>query len=173
MELLIPGLILVALMVWASTKIKKRAAEAFEPERIETGQFSLSKPEGFLHVIGSEQHLFEAYSKEFGENDDSGSRRATIAVDLIPDAGVDGVCDAVWLAADKFEYRSGRGTHACTIETDETANLSALKVVYKIVGGERGVYRFRFAVLAELYDQYAARIDETLDSFEITTAQLL
>ena len=29
MELLIPGLILVALMVYASTTIKKRAAEAF------------------------------------------------------------------------------------------------------------------------------------------------
>ena len=32
MELLIPGLILVALMVYASTKIKKAAAAAFEPE---------------------------------------------------------------------------------------------------------------------------------------------
>ena len=69
--LIILGLILVALMVWASTKIKKTAADAFEPEFIETDAYSLQKPEGFLHVIGDETHEFMAYSKDFGKGDES------------------------------------------------------------------------------------------------------
>src|SRR5262245_480612 len=78
MELLIPGLILVALMVWASTKIKRQAAEAFEPEEIEIDGFAVSKPEGFLHVINSRTNdLFEAYTKDFGEGEEDGIRRAT------------------------------------------------------------------------------------------------
>src|SRR6187399_163340 len=67
MELLIPGLILVALMVYASTRIKKIAAKAFEAETIETADFVIKKPEGFLNVInGDPRYAFEAYSKEFG-----------------------------------------------------------------------------------------------------------
>src|SRR5713226_4104201 len=67
MELLIPGLILVALMVYASTRIKKTAAVAFEPETIETDDFIIQKPDGFLNKINRDvQFEFEAYSKEFG-----------------------------------------------------------------------------------------------------------
>jgi hypothetical protein len=35
MEILIPGLILVALMVYVSTRIKRAAARAFEPENVD------------------------------------------------------------------------------------------------------------------------------------------
>ena len=67
MELLIPGLILVALMVWASTRIKKNAAAAFDAEVIETESFSIRKPEGFLHVLNDDSGLaFRSYSKDFG-----------------------------------------------------------------------------------------------------------
>ena len=51
MEILIPGLILVGLMVWVSTRIKRNAAKAFEREEIETAEFSLTKPEGFLAPV--------------------------------------------------------------------------------------------------------------------------
>ena len=67
MELLIPGLILVGLMVYASTRIKRVAAEAFEAETVENEWFSIEKPEGFLNVIAPPDGLeFEAYSKDFG-----------------------------------------------------------------------------------------------------------
>ena len=71
MELLIPGLILVALMVYASTRIKKTAAAAFDPETIETGEFVIQKPEGFLHNLnGDPKYIFEAYSKEYSKTND-------------------------------------------------------------------------------------------------------
>ncbi len=70
MEILIIGVIVVALMVWASTRIKRSAAEAFEEEAIDTDDFSLVKPEGFLSPVENDEYLaFYAYSKEFGEED--------------------------------------------------------------------------------------------------------
>lgn len=68
MELLIPGLILVALMVYASTRIKRSAAAAYDAEAIETDEFVIQKPEGFLHNLNaSREYIFEAYSKEFSK----------------------------------------------------------------------------------------------------------
>ena len=68
MEILIVGAIVVALMVYASTKIKRSAAAAFEEETIETDEYSFVKPEGFLNPVEPEGYLaFYAYSKEYGE----------------------------------------------------------------------------------------------------------
>lgn len=70
MEILFIGIIIVALMAYASTKIKKSAAAAFNEEEIETNEFSLTKPEGFLNPVQNEEFLaFYAYSKEFGEDE--------------------------------------------------------------------------------------------------------
>ena len=165
MELLIPGLILVALMAWASTKIKKRAAEAFEPELIETDNYSLQKPEGFLHVLNSEDHDFEAYSKEFDQGNFS-LRRAMIEIDVLHDIDLKGAVDALSenSAATTVTKES---EHICRIETEETANENPFRVFYKVVSSPHGVYRLRFAVSAENAQDYLRRIDETLDSFTI------
>jgi hypothetical protein len=88
MEILILGLILVAVMVWASTKIKRKAAEAFEAERIEADGFSLDKPDGFLQRINDDgEYLFDAFSKEFG-TDAAGNVRAVTAVVFTSDEPV-------------------------------------------------------------------------------------
>ena len=68
MEIIILGVLLVALMVFVSTKIKKSAAEAFEAESIEKEDFSIEKPEGFLYPLRDKPEFpFEAYSKLYGE----------------------------------------------------------------------------------------------------------
>ncbi len=49
---------------------KKSAAHAFESEIIETENFRLVKPAGFIHPLREvSDYAFEAYSKEFGEKD--------------------------------------------------------------------------------------------------------
>lgn len=79
MELLIPGLILVALMVYASTRIKRSAAAAFESETIETDEFIIKKPDGFLSVLGGDpKYAYEAYSRDFGTGDDANTRLAHV-----------------------------------------------------------------------------------------------
>jgi hypothetical protein len=83
MELMIPGLILVALMVYASTRIKRIAAEAFEAETIETEEFTIRKPEGFLNVAnGDPRYAFEAYSRDYGPAGDKDARAATAKLSI-------------------------------------------------------------------------------------------
>ena len=82
MELLIPGLLLVALMVYASTKIKKAAAAAYEPESIETDRFAITKPEGMINPVNDDSpYLFEAYTKDFGVDDQKNERQVTAFVE--------------------------------------------------------------------------------------------
>ena len=69
MELLIPGLVLVALMVYASTRLKKATARALEAEDVETDEFSITKPAGFINVVSPDDGLlFRAYTKEFADD---------------------------------------------------------------------------------------------------------
>jgi hypothetical protein len=168
MELLIPGLILVALMVWASTKIKKTAADAFEPEFIETADYSLQKPDGFLHVIGDEEHEFFAYSKDFGKGDNTGVRQATIEIDLFSSGDVSTVRDSITKSAESFDITIDT-PELSEINTEETANESAVNAFYKIVAAGDAIFRLRFAVLNEYKDDYHGRVVETLDSFTIKT----
>lgn len=154
-------------MVYASTKIKKRAAEAFEPETIETQRYTLQKPEGFLHVIDSPRHDVEAYSKEY--SDDDSSRRATIEVDILRDTDLKTVRESLRHASARFAVTE-ETENACRIETEETANEIGLKVFYKLGDARAGaIFRLRFAVVAKHEDEYLRRIDETLDSFTVKT----
>lgn len=166
MELLIPGLLLVALMVWASTKIKKRAAEAFEAETIETSNYVLDKPEGFLHVLDSPEHEFEAYSKEAGE--ETRAHRATIEIDFLRDTDLRTSIGEVTDKVENYEVVD-EGDGSNVILAEETANEIASKVHYKFIDTRDGVYRLRFSVMAKYSDDYESRMDETLRSFQTTT----
>ena len=168
MELLIPGLILVALMVYASTKIKKRAAAAFDEEIVETDAYAIRKPEGFLHVLGSDNHAFEAYSREFGQDDTAAARRATIEMDILAGESLETVCRQVRDSASESEVMEESET-VRRISTEETANEIAVNAVYKIVDAGNAIYRLRFAVLPEHVDEYLQKLDETIDSFRVKT----
>ena len=164
MELLIPGLILVAFMAWLSTRIKKQAADAFVAEPISTEDYSLVKPEGFLHVVGDKQHDFMAYSKEFGEDENAGVRRATVEIDLITSNDIGTELEKIRTAAENAVDREETGD-AAVVETDERANEREFRAVYKLIPRGNSIQRLRFAALAEHFDEYSSRIDETLESF--------
>ena len=166
MELLIPGLILVALMVWASTKIKKSAANAFEAETIETESYSLKKPEGFLHVLVDSEHEFYAYSKEYGEGASDKVRRATIEIDVLKATSLADVRNAIRNTSGDIEIVRETSSE-CELETDETANENSIRAFYKVVGKQNEIYRLRFAVLAGHLDEYLDKVRETLDSFSV------
>jgi len=139
MELLIPGLILVALMVWASTRIKRSAARAFEAEHIEGDGFSLDKPDGFLQKLDDKsEYAFEAYSKDFGRGLAENTRAAT-AVVVVNDQN-DGPDQLM------------RGGHEYQVRT-------------KTIGSNSHRLTLRIEVLAEQFDDFARRIDEMLTSF--------
>lgn len=167
MEILIPGLILVALMIYASTRIKKSAARAYEPETIETDDFILQKPAGFLAVIGGDPKLaFESYSKEFGGEIAPDVRKATANV-LIFDKQrrpADPNSDDEILSdiSKKIDGRSYRVTEAV-----RTINDIAFRVFRKSSEKDGRIIRLEVVSIEETTDELLNDIESMLHSFEI------
>lgn len=147
MELLIPGLILVALMVYASTRIKKITAEAFEPETIETEEFIIQKPEGFLHNLnGDPKYIFEAYSKEFSKANDK-LRVGTATITRIENTPIDAVVNELsqtdGLTDDGTEILDETAYRMLTHRSDEKG------IFYKLSAKDGGVYKLEITAMEE------------------------
>ena len=171
MELLIPGLILVALMVYASTRIKKTAAAAFEAETIETDDFIIQKPDGFLNKINrDEQFEFEAYSKEYGGTGAENFRQGTAylkvydgisidqAVANLSNPGIE-ITGDISEVVNEIRYR--------VIEAKRTAKGVEFRAFYKIAEQNAKVYEFEITALAETTGEFMRKIETMLAGFEV------
>jgi len=170
MELLIPGLILVALMVYASTRIKKATAKAFEREEIDTGDFTLVKPEGFLHLLnGDPAFAFQAYSKEFGTNGSSEKRQATIDIRKITDRSFPEVCEDIKNSGKLIDDKTFQldEMHEWSVEIEQHADDSDTIDHFLIVEAPALVFEIRTTVLKEHNHEYRGRIDELEESFAV------
>jgi len=117
-------------------------------------------------VLGDSDHEFYAYSREFGEGTSSKIRRATIEIDVLKPTNLAEVRNSIKSSAVDVEIVRETASE-CELETDETANETAVRCFYKIVRSQSSVYRLRFAALAEHVDEYVDRINDTLDSFSV------
>lgn len=163
MELLIPGLILVALMVYASTRIKRTAAKAFEAETIETGDFVIKKPEGFLNVIGGdEQYAFEAYSKEFGGPGAEDIRQATAKVSVGNAETAKGDSEVI---SERNELLGSVKYHI--VESKRIEKGVAFRILSKTAENRAKRYTFKITALAEASPDSMRKIEGMLDSFEV------
>lgn len=151
MEILIVGLIVVALMVYASTRIKRNAAAAFESETIETDEFVIKKPEGFLHNLnGDPAFIFETYSKGFSEEQPK-MRSGTASITKRDDIGLDalaaerllieGVSDQGVGSIGGYPYRL-LGSH-------QEAGDNKTEVFYKLIGKGPVVYELKVTAIDE------------------------
>lgn len=171
MELLIPGLILVGFMVWASTRIKRNAAQAFEPELIENGEFSLMKPEGILSKVDPEEGLMlSAYSKDFGKDAAERVRQLTVQIKKFDDAHFEDICERAEADADPLisEQRGIIDQRRCaTIVIGRSEGDVEVETTYRIIGGENAVYQLSVTVLPEAKDDFISRIDGLVGSFAL------
>jgi len=169
MEILIAGVILVAFMAYASTRIKRTAAKAFEAETVETDQFVIQKPDGFLNVInGDPQFAFEAYSKEFGTGDAAPLRMGTATI-KISDSGIDQAVaikgSGTDISSDINEVVSEK--HYRLIEGKRVNKETELRVLYKIAESSGQVFILEITTLSEASDEFSHKTESMLDSFEI------
>ncbi len=171
MEILIPGLILVGFMIWASTRIKRNAARAFEREEIETDEFSMTKPEGTLAPVDpADGTIFSAYSKDFGADDADRLRQATIEVRRFDDVSFAVVCERA-----KMESSALIEEQAGVIDQHRSVDLileSSLKGVpvrnyLKIIAADTTVYQLAITVLESNEADWSARVSECISSFSI------
>ena len=171
MEILIPGLFLVGFMIWASTKIKRNAAEAFEREEVETPEFSLVKPEGFLAPVDpAEGTLFSAYSRDFGRDESGRVRQAAIELRRFGDANLEEVCERV-----KAESSGLIEEQFGVINEAKCANIVVATLVdgvpvdiyHKMIAARDAVFQLSVTVLPDHKEDYLRRIDELLASFTL------
>ncbi len=168
MELLIPGLILVALMVYASTRIKKTAALAFELEMIETDDFVIEKPEGFLSVISGNPELdFEAYSREFGEDDATEVKQARVEVRLLENTRLGDAVARIKKSSKVISNLSeviGDRKYSL-IEAERVENGVGMLDFYKLTEVGPAVRQLRIIALNETNIDIARKIEKIAASF--------
>lgn len=174
MEILIVGVILVALMAFVSTKIKKSAAQAFERETIENEDFKIVKPEGFLSPINEDSEFaFEAYSKDTGKNDAGNFRQAQATLRVFADAKFEAVCADARKTAGKIltekVLENVENQKVCLIESEETKNGVRIFTFRKIVENirKRKIYELQISLIENYKDEFQARVREMLESFAV------
>ena len=170
MELLIPGLILVALMVYASTRIKRTAAAAFEPETIETEDFVIQKPDGFLNVIGGDpQYAFEAYSKGFGGQEEN-IRLSTAKLTVRPGVSVEQAISELRDGDDEFVSDIGEvigERHYRVVETKRVEKAIEFCVFNKLGEKDSRLYDLEITAFAGSPVDFLHKAEAMLASFEL------
>ena len=170
--ILIPGLILVGLMIWASTRIKRSAAMAFEREDIETPEFTLVKPEGFLAPVDpAEGTVFSAYSKDFGKDGNDRHRQAALEIRRFAGTGIDELLETIRSEADEVsEEQTGiiDGQRCATIIVERADDDARLETHYRLISSPNAVYQLSVNVLPENKDEFQPRIDSFLNSFSLS-----
>ncbi len=171
MELLIPGLILVALMVYASTRIKKTAAAAFEAETIESDDFIILKPEGFLNNLnGDPKHAFEVYSKEFGGDGAEDIKQGRADLTVLDEKTFEEVISDIKQSGDSINediIKVMGSTHFRVIETSRVEKGVDLLVTYKIAEKNSKVFVLEAVKLAVTSDEFSRKFETFVASFEL------
>ena len=148
MEILIVGVIIVALMAYVSTKIKKAASEAYKQEMLENEYFTITKPEGFIVPVKEHsEFMFEAYSKEFGEDE----------------ADKFNQCWAVVNEKDGIEYDLD------VLETEKIVDEVTIKNYNKVLVSNKlnKSFELEISVIPEYEEKFADGIKLMLESFKL------
>ena len=168
MEILIVGVFVVALMVYVSTRIKKSAAAAYEEETIETDEFSLVKPEGFLSPIRREHEFaFEAYSKDYGEDDAETIRQGLMSVTVFTDRKFAQVCKTARQSVEKVLSEENVDNRTFWLTGEKTEKDIDTKIYRKIIANNQKVFDLKITVLAKVETDYSERVEKTLESFRV------
>jgi hypothetical protein len=168
MELLIPGLILVALMVWASTKIKRSASKAFDAEHIEGDGFTIDKPDGFLnrHYDGGDL-LFDAYSKDLGTGEADNIRAAT-AVVFSSDESINEAASleqSRLINSDRSERFELNGRHCVIVTGEEERDGHVFRVSEKLLECGDHTLVLKVEAVQETQEELSRKIEQMLLSF--------
>jgi len=170
MELLIPGLLLVALMVYASTRIKRVAAEAFEAESVDAAEFVLEKPEGFLSVVSPADGLaFEAYSMDFGADEASDFRAARCEIRVYRSRTLKyataAIREAAKVTSETPEVIDGR--KYIILEAGSVEKGVGFRELYKLTEKDGDVAELKITILEDADDELAQKAESMLVSFTL------
>jgi hypothetical protein len=175
MEILIIGVLLVAVMVYVSTKIKKAAAREFEPETVEKEDFRLEKPGGFLYPLNKENDFaYEAYSKTYGDKGTRNIWRARTRLRVSDGLNIRKLINEI--KKDEIDFSEKvlddlpEGQIGSIVRTSKEDDDVDYRVLRKIVGNKstNKTYELKTTILCPYEDEYTDDICEMMRSFELT-----
>lgn len=168
MEILILGGILVALMVYVSTRIKRSAAGAFEEERFETDDFSVTKPAGFI-IIDSEDPdvVFTAYSKEYGTDEADAVRQVSAQLRIHRGKSLERVIVPIKETGGRISDERHLAGPSIVLETESYKDGSPIETEYHLTQKGDDTFEFSVAALAETKETNQKEITTLLSSFEL------
>jgi hypothetical protein len=165
--ILVPGLLLVALMVYVSTRIKRTAADAYEREIVDTAEFSIAKPEGFIIIESREPEvIFGAYSKEWGTGDADPFRRVSAELHRYEGRSLEDVRNALLENAELVDEQH-LANGAFGLETRSSVDDVMFENEHHVSSRNGKIYELRIVALFETKADEQKNIDELLASFEL------
>ncbi len=173
MEIFIVGLVVVAAMVFVSTKIKRSAAQAFEPERVEKKEFIIIKPRGFMTPVESDSGFaFEAYSRDYGEKKMRNTRQSEAFLTVTDKLSFAAECEKVRkTAGDILSERvfSDGGEKICLLEAEGRGNDFPAIDFWKIVESKKlkKTFTLKVSVLKDYREIHIHEINEMVNGFRL------
>lgn len=181
MEILILGLLLVAAMVIVSTRIKRAAARAYEPETIDKEDFTIRKPAGFLYPLDSDSGFaFEAYSKQYGDKSTRNIWRARSRLRVSDGLNIRKIING--LEAQNETIISEKALDdlpdwqvGSIVRTDKTEEGAEYKIFRKILANNRSnkTYELRTTILCPFDSELTETACELMSGFELKEPDLL
>jgi hypothetical protein len=170
-------IVFIVILLSISSRIRKAARLAFESETVETDEFSIVKPEGFISPVNDNSaYAFEAYSKDYGEGETAGNmRQAQAFVSVFKDENFADACArAKQNAGEILSEETGgsvcliKGEEALVKDEETLENASAYNF-YKVIGDDarQKIYELKITVLHKFLADYQNRVDEMLESFRL------
>ena len=177
MEIFIAGLILVALMVFVSTRIKKTAANAFDREKIETEKYAFFKPEGYIIPVKKDSECaLEVYSKEKGTGEAGKINQSQAFLRIYENANFADICrnaDAKTSKIISGEKVRDEDLDYYLMRGETIENGIGSETFYKIIGTPSGeVYELQVSILNDYVETYSSKASAMLQSFAIKNGQL-
>ncbi|MEZ5306417.1 MAG: hypothetical protein R2684_04650 [Pyrinomonadaceae bacterium] len=175
MDIVILGILLVAAMVFISTRIKRAAAAAFEPESVEMDDFHINKPAGFLYPLNRESEFpFEAYSREYGERRTRNIWRARTRLRVSDGLNIRKViADAKEagedILAEEQETALGEGLLCSIVKSKFSEDEISYERYRRIIADKKRnkTYELRSTLLHPFEDDYREDIETMSRSFEL------
>lgn len=175
MEILIIGGLFVALMVFVSTRIKRSAAKAYEPEMIENEEFTIEKPEGFLHPLRDPPDFpFEAYSKTYGERSTRNIWRARTRLRITDGSNLKKHVEEIKKGIEKIESKKTLddlppGQAGVIVRSTKTENEIDYKVLRKVVQSKtrNKIYELKTTIMEPYGEEFTDKACEFMRKFVV------
>ena len=175
MEILIIGGLFVALMVYVSTKIKRSAAQAFEAEKIETDDFVIEKPDGFLHPLRDPpDYPFEAYSKTYGERSTRNIWRARTRLRISDGSNLKAHVQEIKKGEEKIESKKKlddlpEGQVGVIVRSTKTDDEVDYKVLRKVIQNKpkNKIYELKTTIMEPYGEEFTEKACDFMRGFVV------